>query len=174
MNDIYLSNVKTFESLGESTLQLGFNGYVMKEFGVENPWIQIGSVLLSMLSIFRSMAARYAFVQYNIDPGFSINLAKSFAILFFPTFTLFLVQIITWTDRLMISEYGALQMVYFHPIFLGCFAFYGKCISFIISSLLRSSSPLLRDICHFLHVVFLTSLVLSVVTTTQDVSFATH
>ena len=35
VNDIYLSNVKTFESLSESTIQLDLNGTVMKEFGIE-------------------------------------------------------------------------------------------------------------------------------------------
>ena len=118
INDIYLSNVKTFESLSESTLQLGFNGYVMKEFGVEDPWVQIGSVFLSMLSIFRSLAARHAYVQHNEDPGFSISLARSLAILFFPTITIFLFQMISWTDKLMSSYIGIYQMMFLHPIFL--------------------------------------------------------
>ena len=118
INDIYLSNVKTFESLSESTLQLGFNGYVMKEFGVKDPLVQFGSASLSMLSIFRSMAARYAFIQYNKDPGFSRNFFKALAILFFPTSTLFIFQLLSWTDKSMMSLLGMCQMIAFHPILL--------------------------------------------------------
>ena len=147
INDIYLSNVKTFESLSESTLQLGFNGYVMKEFGVENAWIQIGSVILSMLSIFRSVATRYAFVQCNKDPGFSINLAKSLAILFFPIGSMFLFQIISWTDESTPPSVGLYQMFLIHPILLGiCGQFSSKIVS-----------PLLRSTFGSLHLLFLTS-----------------
>ena len=73
--------MKTFESLSESTIQLALNGTVMKEFGIEKPWVQITGALLSMLSIYRSFAARYAFVQHNVDPGFSMKLG----ILLLPT-----------------------------------------------------------------------------------------
>ena len=90
----------------------------MKEFDVKNKWIQFGSASLSMLSILRSMAARYAFIQYNKDPGFSGNFFKSLAILFFPTVTLFICQLLAWTDKSMQSMVGLWNMVLFHPISL--------------------------------------------------------
>ena len=160
INDIYLSNVKTFESLSESTLQLGFNGHVMKEFGVKSPWIQMGSAVLSMLSIFRSMAARYAFVQYNKDPGFSTSLAKSFAILFFPTVTIFLFQMISWTDEWVQSSLGIYQIMYFHPIML---VIYGKGIQLLLFKSSRlSSSSVAQSSLQSLHIEFFLSLTISV------------
>ena len=118
VNDIYLSNVKTFESLSESTIQLALNGTVMKEFGidVEKPWVQIVGAVLSMLSIYRSLAARYAFLQHNVDPGFSMKLAKAMGIFLLPTLSTFTLLIATWFAKQVNSIASVATLMYFHPV----------------------------------------------------------
>ena len=141
---------------------MGFNGYVIKEFGVENPKIQFGSILLSMLSIFRSFAARYAFVQHNKDPGFSINLAKSLGIFFLPILTLFMFLTKSWTDKSHLSILGVCQMLCFHPIFLLAVFGIRSCDD------PRSSEPSIQIVLLLLssiHSVFLYSIQLSSVPT---------
>ena len=113
--------MKTFESLSESTIQLALNGTVMKEFGIEKPWLQITGAVLSMLSISRSSAARYAFVQHNVDPGFTMKLGKAMGILLLPTlstFTAFTILITAWSAKEVESIVQALILMHFHSVFI--------------------------------------------------------
>ena len=90
-NDAFLSHVTTVEALSESGLQLALGGTVSKQYGLTDP-IQIISSILSTLSVLKACMGRYAFVQYNKDPGFSkvlLEALKSWMVIYLGFFLFF-------------------------------------------------------------------------------------
>ena len=114
-NDIYLNNVQTVEALSESTIQLAINGRVTKQFGFESN-IQIISGFISLFSIYKCMAVRYAFVQYNKDPGLSKNFFCSLLLWFYPILCMTLLVSVTWFDRWTPSILLILHLMFLHPM----------------------------------------------------------
>lgn len=124
MRDIYLSNVKTIETMSEATLQLALNGMVMKEFGIEyEEWygieysIQVISAALSIISIYKCLADRFSFINNGKDLGpVSKDFLKGMVDLAIPILTYFLLMIVTWSAPRIPSEYSLTLVIIIHPI----------------------------------------------------------
>ena len=71
VTDIYLDNIKTYEANSEATVQLGLNVVICYFYGFENV-IQIIRTTFSVISIYKCLSTRYAFLQYKVEPDFGI------------------------------------------------------------------------------------------------------
>jgi len=121
LNDIYLSNVKTLETMSEATFQLVLNGMVIFEYGIEDS-IQIISATLSFLSIHKALADRFSFIRYNKDMGLVsqefLNALVELVVPISNLLIIFLFVITTPREFKFAARVPAALFLLLHPIYL--------------------------------------------------------
>lgn len=164
MHEIYLSNVKTIETMSEATIQLALNGMVMKEFGLEfeelcgiKYSIQAISAALSMISIYKCLVDRFSFIRNDGDKGpVSKEFLKAMGDLAIPILTIFSVMLFTWSDTTMTPELSFVIMMFLHPMM----AFIFMLLDILLKQINRCKiTKLLESIIMFSPIAYMTSLI---------------